>query len=162
LRLFFPEIGFNVLSAGIVIGIMIVPYVSSLSEDAMRAVPNHLREGSYAMGATKIETALKVVFPSALSGISSAYILGVSRAIGETMIVLLVCSASVMSWNIFDSARSITTTIAAEMAEAVSGGHHYRILFLLGALLFAVTFITNFIGDVVIHHFKAKLEGKRG
>ena len=77
------------------------------------------------------------------------------------MIVLLVCSASVVSWNIFDSARSITATIAAEMAEAVSGGHHYRILFLLGALLFAVTFITNLIGDFVMHHYKAKLEGKK-
>jgi phosphate transport system permease protein len=77
------------------------------------------------------------------------------------MIVLMVCSASVMSWSIFDSARSITTTIAAEMAEAVAGGHHYRILFMLGALLFAVTFISNMIGDLVMHRLKNKLEGKR-
>jgi phosphate transport system permease protein len=88
-------------------------------------------------------------------------VLGFGRAIGETMIVLMVCSASVMSWSIFDSARSITTTIAAEMAEAVNGGPHYRILFMLGALLFAATFVSNMIGDFVIHRFKLKLEGKR-
>ena len=91
----------------------------------------------------------------------SAIVLGFGRAIGETMIVLMVCSASVMSWSVFDSARSITTTIAAEMAEAVSGGHHYRILFMLGAILFAVTFVSNMIADVVIHRLKRKMEGKR-
>ena len=91
----------------------------------------------------------------------AAVVLGFGRAIGETMIVLMVCSASVMSWSIFDSARSITTTIAAEMAEAVSGGPHYRILFMLGALLFAVTFAANMSADVIIHRLKHRLEGKR-
>jgi phosphate transport system permease protein len=101
------------------------------------------------------------VMPAALPGVFAAVVLGFGRAIGETMIVLMVCSASVVSWDIFDSARSITTTIAAEMAEAVVGGHHYRILFMLGAILFAVTFISNMIGDIVIHRLKHKLEGKR-
>jgi len=77
------------------------------------------------------------------------------------MIVLMVCSASVMSWSIFDSARSITTTIAAEMAEAVSGGPHYRILFMLGSLLFGVTFLSNMAGEVIVQRFKRRLEGKR-
>jgi phosphate transport system permease protein len=99
--------------------------------------------------------------PAALPGVFAAVVLGFGRAIGETMIVLMVCSASVMSWSIFDSARSITTTIAAEMAEAVAGGHHYRVLFTLGALLFAVTFAANMVGDIVMHRLKHKLEGKR-
>jgi phosphate transport system permease protein len=74
----------------------------------------------------------------------------------------MVCSASVMSWSLFDSARSITTTIAAEMAEAVTGGHHYRMLFMLGAVLFAVTFVSNMAGDLIIHRLKGRLEGQRG
>ncbi len=114
-----------------------------------------------ALGSSKWQAAWQVVLPAALPGVFAATVLGFGRAIGETMIVLMVCSASVMSWNIFDSARSITTTIAAEMAEAVSGGPHYRILFLLGVLLFAVTFVLNLIGDVVMHRLKLKLEGKR-
>ena len=114
-----------------------------------------------ALGASRWQTAWQIVLPAALPGVFAATVLGFGRAIGETMIVLMVCSASVMSWSVFDSARSITTTIAAEMAEAVSGGPHYRILFMLGALLFAATFVSNMIGDFVIHRFKQKLEGKR-
>ena len=87
-------------------------------------------------------------------------VLGFGRAMGETMIVLMVTSASVMSWSIFDGTRSLTATIAAEMAEAVAGGHHYRMLFMLGAILFIVTFVTNMIGDLVIHRLKGRLEGK--
>jgi phosphate transport system permease protein len=90
LRHFIPSLpGFNMLSAGLVIGVMIIPYVSSLSEDAMRAVPMHLREASYAMGATRFQTSVRVVFPAALSGVASAYVLGFSRAIGETMVVAI-------------------------------------------------------------------------
>ncbi|MGD1918250.1 MAG: phosphate ABC transporter permease subunit PstC, partial [Pleurocapsa sp.] len=90
LQNFFPKLpGFNILSAGLVMGLMVIPFISSISEDAMSAVPEGLREGSYAMGATKLQTALKVVFPSAISGISSSYILGTSRAVGETMIVAI-------------------------------------------------------------------------
>ena len=99
--------------------------------------------------------------PAALPGVFAGVVLGFGRAIGETMIVLMVCSASVMSWSLFDSARSITTTIAAEMGEAVAGGHHYRMLFMLGTLLFVVTFVSNMVADVVIHRFKLRLEGKR-
>ena len=160
-RLFGYEVRLNAFVAGIALGIAVIPLVFSIAEDALTSVPRTYTQAALALGASKWQAAYQVVLPSALPGVFAAVVLGFGRAIGETMIVLLVCSASVMSWSIFDSARSITTTIAAEMAEAVSGGHHYRILFLLGALLFAVTFITNLIGEVVIHHFKGRLEGKR-
>src|SRR5205814_10512972 len=107
-----------------------------------------------ALGSSKCDGAWQVVRPAALPGVFAATVLGFGRAIGETMIVLMVCSASVMSWNIFESARSITTTIAAEMGEVVNGGHHYRILFLLGALLFAVTFASNMVCEIIIQRLK--------
>jgi phosphate transport system permease protein len=160
-KVFGYEVRLNAFVAGIALGLAVIPLVFSIAEDALTSVPRSYSQAALALGASKWQAAYQVVLPSALPGVFAAVVLGFGRAIGETMIVLLVCSASVMSWSVFDSARSITTTIAAEMAEAVAGGHHYRILFLLGALLFAVTFITNLIGDVVIHHCKAKLEGKR-
>ncbi len=160
-KLFGYEVRLNAFVAGIALGLAVIPLVFSIAEDALTSVPRTYTQAALALGASKWQAAYQVVLPSALPGVFAAVVLGFGRAIGETMIVLLVCSASVMSWSVFDSARSITTTIAAEMAEAVSGGHHYRVLFLLGALLFAVTFVTNLIGDFVIHHFKAKLEGKR-
>jgi phosphate transport system permease protein len=91
----------------------------------------------------------------------AATVLGFGRCIGETMVVLIASgNASTMSWSVFDSTRSLTATIAAEMAEAVAGGHHYRILFLLGTMLFAVTFVTNLVGDLIIHRLKGRLEGR--
>jgi phosphate transport system permease protein len=160
-KLFGYEVRLNAFVAGIALGLAVIPLVFSIAEDALTSVPLTYTQGALALGASKWQAAYQIVLPSALPGVFAAIVLGFGRAIGETMIVLLVCSASVVSWNVFDSARSITATIAAEMAEAVSGGHHYRILFLLGALLFAVTFITNLIGDFVMHHYKAKLEGKK-
>ncbi|HKT35376.1 MAG TPA: phosphate ABC transporter permease subunit PstC, partial [Nitrospira sp.] len=108
-----PELpGFNMLSAGLVIGIMIVPYVSSVSEDAMRAVPVHLREGAFALGATRMQTALRVVFPSALSGITAAYVLGISRAIGETMVVAIAAGMQpTLTWNPLEPAATMTAYI---------------------------------------------------
>ncbi len=160
-KLFGYEVRLNAFVAGIALGLAVIPLVFSIAEDALTSVPRTYTQAALALGASKWQAAYQIVLPSALPGVFAAIVLGFGRAIGETMIVLLVCSASVVSWNIFDSARSITATIAAEMAEAVSGGHHYRILFLLGALLFAVTFVTNLIGDFVMHHYKAKLEGKK-
>lgn len=151
----------NAFVAGIALGFAVIPVVFSIAEDALTSVPQSYTQAALALGSSKWQAAWQIVLPAALPGVFAATVLGFGRAIGETMIVLMVCSASVMSWNIFDSARSITTTIAAEMAEAVSGGPHYRILFLLGALLFAVTFVLNLIGDVVMHRLKLKLEGKR-
>ena len=151
----------NAFVAGITLGFAVIPVIFSISEDALTSVPRAYTQAALALGASRWQTAWQIVLPAALPGVFAATVLGFGRAIGETMIVLMICSASVMSWNIFDSARSITTTIAAEMAEAVSGGAHYRILFMLGALLFAVTFVSNLIGGVFIQRFKLKLEGKR-
>jgi len=150
----------NAFVAGIALGFAVIPMVFTIAEDALTSVPQSYTQAALALGASRWQTAWQVVLPSALPGVFAATVLGFGRAIGETMVVLMICSASVMSWNIFDSARSLTATIAAEMAEAVSGGHHYRILFLLGAMLFVVTFVTNMVGEVVIHRLKKKLEGK--
>jgi phosphate transport system permease protein len=151
----------NAFVAGIALGIAVIPVIFSIAEDALTSVPRAYTQAALALGASRWQTAWQIVLPAALPGVFAATVLGFGRAIGETMIVLMVCSASVMSWSIFDSARSITTTIAAEMAEAVNGGPHYRILFMLGALLFAATFVSNMLGEFVIHRFKQKLEGKR-
>jgi len=151
----------NAFVAGIALGFAVIPVIFSIAEDALTSVPRAYTQAALALGASRWQTAWQIILPAALPGVFAAAVLGFGRAIGETMIVLMVCSASVLSWNVFDSARSITTTIAAEMAEAVSGGPHYRILFMLGALLFAATFVSNMIGDFVIHRFKQKLEGKR-
>ena len=151
----------NAFVAGIALGFAVIPVVFSISEDALTSVPQSYTQAALALGASPWQTAWQVVLPAALPGVFAATVLGFGRAIGETMIVLMVCSASVLSWSIFDSARSITTTIAAEMAEAVAGGHHYRILFALGAMLFAVTFASNMAADVIMHRLKHKLEGKR-
>lgn len=151
----------NAFVAGIALGFAVIPVIFSIAEDALSSVPRSYTQAALALGASRWQTAWQIVLPAALPGVFAATVLGFGRAIGETMIVLMVCSASVMSWSVFDSARSITTTIAAEMAEAVSGGPHYRILFMLGALLFAATFLSNMVGDFVIHRFKQKLEGRK-
>ena len=150
----------NAFVAGIALGFSVIPLVFSIAEDALNSVPRSYVQAALALGASKWQAAYQIVLPAALPGVFAAVVLGFGRAIGETMIILMVTSASVMSWSVFDGARSITATIAAEMAEAVSGGHHYRMLFMLGALLFVVTFTTNMIGDIVIHRLKGRLEGK--
>jgi phosphate transport system permease protein len=155
------ETRLNAFVAGIALGFAVIPIVFSIAEDALTSVPQSYTQAALALGASRWQVAWQIVLPAGLPGVFAATVLGFGRAIGETMIVLMVCSASVMSWSIFDSARSITATIAAEMAEAVAGGHHYRILFMLGALLFAVTFVSNLAGQVVIHRFKQRLEGRK-
>ncbi len=145
----FPELpGFNLLSAGIVMGIMIIPYVASLSEDAMRAVPMALREGSYATGATRLQTALRVVVPSATSGIASAYILGVSRAVGETMILAV---AAGMQPNLtFDPTQpgaTITSFIVqVALGDLPHGSIAYQTIFAAGLTLMLMTLMFNLIG----------------
>jgi phosphate transport system permease protein len=160
-KIFGYETRLNAFVAGIALGFAVIPVIFSIAEDALTSVPRAYTQAALALGASRWQTAWQIVLPAALPGVFAASVLGFGRAIGETMIVLMVCSASVLSWSVFDSARSITTTIAAEMAEAVNGGPHYRILFMLGALLFAATFLSNMLGDFVIHRFKQKLEGKR-
>jgi phosphate transport system permease protein len=160
-KLFGYETRLNSFVAGLALGFAVIPVIFSIAEDALTSVPRAYTQAALALGASRWQTAWQIVLPAALPGVFAAAVLGFGRAIGETMIVLMVCSASVMSWSLFDPARSITTTIAAEMAEAVTGGPHYRILFMLGSLLFAATFVSNLAGGLVIQRFKNKLEGKR-
>jgi phosphate transport system permease protein len=152
----------NAFVAGIALGLAVIPVVFSISEDALTSVPRSYTQAALAVGASRWQAAWQIVLPAAMPGVFSAMVLGFGRAIGETMIVLLASgNASIMSWNIFDSTRTITATIAAELAETVFGGHHYRILFLIGLLLFTVTFFANLAGELVIQRLKSRLEGKR-
>jgi phosphate transport system permease protein len=145
----FPELpGFNVLSAGLVMGIMIIPYVASLSEDAMRAVPMGLREGSYAMGATRYQTAVKVVVPAALSGIASAYILGISRAVGETMILAVAAGMQpTLTFNPMEPAATITSYIVqVALGDLPHGSVGYQTIFAAGLMLLLLTLAFNMLG----------------
>ncbi len=151
----------NAFVAGIALGLAIVPVVFSIAEDALTSVPRSYTQAALALGSSKWQAAWQIVLPAALPGVFAATVLGFGRAIGETMIVLMASgNASIVSWNLFDSTRTLTATIAAELAETVFGGNHYRILFMIGALLFVVTFLSNLAGDIVIHRLKHKLEGK--
>jgi phosphate transport system permease protein len=147
--------GFSMLSAGVVMGIMIVPYVSSLSEDAMRAVPMLIREGSYAMGANRLRTALHVVFPAALSGIGAAYILAVSRAIGETMIVAIAAGMQPnLTLNPKESAATITAYIVqVSLGDLPHGSVGYQSIFAAGLVLFLMTLCFNILGHVLRKRF---------
>ena len=148
--------GFNLLSAGIVMGIMIVPYVSSISEDAMRAVPMSLREGSYAMGATRFQTAIKVVVPSAFSGIASAYILGISRAVGETMILAVAAGMQPnLTFNPLEPAATITAYIVqVALGDLPHGSVGYQTIFAAGLSLMLITLVFNIAGHVLRKRFR--------
>jgi phosphate transport system permease protein len=148
--------GFNMLSAGLVIGIMIIPYVASLSEDAMRAVPNYMREGSYAMGSTRLQTALRVVFPGALSGISAAYILGISRATGETMVVAVAAGLQPnLTWNPTESAATITAFIVqVSLGDLPHGSIGYQSIFAAGLVLMLLTLLFNIAGFLLTRRFR--------
>jgi phosphate transport system permease protein len=146
LQRFLPDLaGFNALSAGIVMGIMILPMVSSLSEDALRGVPNGLREGSYAMGATRAETIIRVVVPAAYSGISAAVILAMSRAIGETMIVAIAAGQQPrLTANPLVPIEAMTAYIVqVSLGDTPAGTLEYRTIFAVGMLLFTGTFLLN-------------------
>jgi phosphate transport system permease protein len=148
LQRFIPGLaGLNALSPGIVMGIMILPLVSSLSEDAMRAVPRGLREGSYALGATKMQTSLRVVVPAAFSGITAAFILAVSRAIGETMIVAIAAGQQPrLTWDPTVGIETMTTYIVqVSMGDTPQGTLEYRTIFAVGMLLFIGTFLLNLV-----------------
>lgn len=152
----------NALTAGLALGFSVIPVVFSIAEDALTSVPRSYVQAALALGASPWKAAWQVVLPAAVPGVFAAIALGFGRAVGETMIVLMASgNASIVSWSFLDSARSITATIAAELGEVVFGGAHYRILFLIGILLFAVTFLTNLVADLVMHRLKARMEGKR-
>jgi phosphate transport system permease protein len=157
LQKIYPELpGFNLLSAGIVMGIMIIPYVSSISEDAMRAVPMSLREGSYAMGATRFQTAVKVVVPAAFSGIASAYILGISRAVGETMILAVAAGMQPnLTFNPLEPAATITAFIVqVALGDLPHGSIGYQTIFAAGLTLMVFTLLCNIAGHVLRKTFR--------
>jgi len=154
------EFRYNALNAGIALALAIIPIIYTVSEDALTAVPQHYREASLALGASRIQTAIRVVLPAAMPGVGAAMILGFGRAIGETMIVLMASgNAPALSLSPLSSARTMSATIAAELGEVVFGGGHYRVLFFIGTLLFVVTSILNWIGDRYNRRMRMRLFG---
>jgi phosphate transport system permease protein len=152
-----PELpGFNMLSAGLVIGLMIVPYVASVSEDAMRAVPKYMREGSYAMGATKLQTALRVVVPGAFSGLAAAYILGISRAVGETMVVAIAAGMMAnLTFNPTEPAATITAYIVqVSLGDLPHDSIGYQSIFAAGLVLMLMTLVLNVLGFFLTRKFR--------
>ncbi len=147
---------FNALSAGLVMGVMIIPMVSSLSEDAMISVPRSLREGAYALGANRYEVSLKIVVPAALSGIIAAFILAISRAIGETMLVTIAAGATPrLTFNPMESVQTMTAFIVQlSLGEAPVGSLEYNTIFAVGLVLFAMTLMMNLLGFWVVRRYR--------
>jgi phosphate transport system permease protein len=149
--LFDVPVGLNILNAGIILGLMAAPIMTSIAEDALKAVPDRYREAAEAMGATRWEVTFKVVLPAAKNGLLGAILLGVGRGFGETMAVLMATGHSVnLPTSIFDSVRALTATIAAELGETAVGSDHYGALFTIGIFLFIVTFLINMTADLVV------------
>ena len=152
------EFRLNAMVAALGVAFVIIPVIASLVDETLRAVPRYLREASYAMGATRWETISKVVIPAGISGVSAAMILGLGRALGETMIVLMATgNAAQITLNPFVSVRTMTATIAAELGSVPKGGLWYQSLFLVGAVLFTMTFLLNLAAELVIHRMRRKL-----
>ncbi len=157
-KVFGLPIGLNAFNASIILGVMVVPIISSISEDAINSVPRQLREASYALGANKWETIIGVILPAAKSGVISSVVLGFGRAIGETMVVLMVAGgATAIPRSIFRPVRPMTSAIAAEMGETTMGSSHFHALFGIAIVLFVITFISNLITEWVM-----RSRGKNG
>jgi len=151
------DTGLNLFTSSLILGIMVIPIICSISEDAMNSVPHSIREASLALGATKSETIFKAVIPAAKKGIIGSILLGFGRAIGETMVVLMVSGgAAQIPKSIFDPVRPLTSTIAAEMGETVVGDLHYQSLFALAIVLFIITFVSNLITELVFRPKRIK------
>ncbi len=147
----------NALIVGFVMGFAVIPIVYTISEDALGSVPEHLRSASLGAGATPWQTAVRIVIPTAMSGLFSALMVGLGRAVGETMIVLMAAgNTPVLSWNIFEGFRTLSANIAVELPEAVRGGIHYRSLFLAALVLFILTFVVNTIAEVIRQRFRKR------
>ena len=157
IRLFDVPVGLNVLNAGIILGLMAAPIMTTIAEDALKAVPDGYREAAEAMGATRWQVIFKVVLPAGKNGLMAAVLLGVGRGFGETMAVLMASGHAInLPTSPFDSVRALTATIAAELGETPIGSDHYQALFTLGVLLFLVTFIINLTADLVVRGVKRK------
>lgn len=150
----------NALNAGIALGLGVLPTIFSVSEDALRAVPRSYREASLALGASRWQTAWNVTLPAAAAGVAAGVLLGLARAVGETMIVLMASGNAAMTTpSAFDSVRTLSASIAAELAEVVFGSAHYSVLFFLGAILFVVTFFINVAAGLYVDRLRRKLGG---
>jgi len=157
-RLLNLPVGLTAFTGSLILGIMATPTVCSISEDALSFVPRSFREASFAVGANRWQTLTRVVIPASASGISTGIILGISRAVGETMTVLMVCGgAAVIPRTFFQPVRPMTATIASEMGETVLGGTHYHSLFAIGLILFFITLIFNIITELISRRFRLKL-----
>jgi phosphate transport system permease protein len=151
IQTFDVSVGLTVLNAGIILGLMAAPIMTSIAEDALKAVPDSYREAAEAMGATRWQVIFKVVFPAARNGLLGAVLLGVGRGFGETMAVLMATGHSVnIPTSIFDSVRALTATIAAELGETAVGSDHYGVLFTIGIFLFLITFLINLTADLIV------------
>ena len=147
----------NAINAGLALGFALVPIVYTISEDGLAAVPRSYREASYALGATRFQTAVKVVLPAATPAVFASFVLAFGRAIGETMILLMAGgNAAITSLSLLDPLRTLSATIAAEMGEVVVGSEHYAALFFMGTLLFVITFISNTVGQLVIRRMRGR------
>ncbi|MEW6071400.1 MAG: phosphate ABC transporter permease subunit PstC [Planctomycetota bacterium] len=156
-ELFNVPVGLNVLNAGLILGLMAAPIMTTIAEDALKAVPDTYREAAEALGATRCQVVFRVVLPSAKNGLVAAVLLGVGRGFGETMAVLMASGHSInLPTSPFDSVRALTATIATELGETVRGSDHYQALFTLGILLFVVTFCINLAADVIVRGIRRK------
>ncbi|PID41801.1 MAG: phosphate ABC transporter permease subunit PstC [Gammaproteobacteria bacterium] len=151
IEFFDVPVGLTVLNAGVILGLMAAPIMTSIAEDALKAVPDKYREAAEALGATRWQVIFKVVLPAAKNGLLGAVLLGVGRGFGETMAVLMATGHSVnIPDSIFDSVRALTATIAAELGETAVGSDHYGVLFTIGIFLFLITFIINLTADLIV------------
>jgi len=150
-------VGVNILNGGIILALMSVPVIVSIGEDALKAVPDSYREAGIALGATRWQLVYRVLLPAARNGLLAAVLLGVGRAVGETMAVLMATGHAVhIPSSLLDSVRTLTANIAAELGEAPAGSDHYRVLFLTGTLLFLITFAVNLTADFVVRGIRRK------
>ncbi len=151
IQLFDVPVGLTVLNAGVILGLMAAPIMTSIAEDALKAVPDRYREAAESLGATRWELIFKTVLPAARNGLLGAVLLGVGRGFGETMAVLMATGHSInLPTSVFDSVRALTATIAAELGETAEGSDHFQALFAIGIFLFVITFIINLIADLII------------
>jgi phosphate transport system permease protein len=157
IEVFHVPVGLTILNAGVILGLMAAPIMTTLAEDALKAVPDGYREAAEALGATRWQVIRQVVLPSAKKGLVAAILLGVGRGFGETMAVLMASGHAInLPTSPFDSVRALTATIASELGETARGSEHYKVLFTLGILLFMVTFVINLLADILVRGRKGK------
>jgi phosphate transport system permease protein len=160
-RVFGTSNGLNGVNGSILLAIMALPTIMSISEDAIVSVPQELKNASLALGATRWQTLVRVTLPAALSGIVASIMLGMGRAIGETMTVLMACgNAPAMPESFLDPVRTMTATIAIELGETVQGSTHYHSLFVIAFFLFLMTFVVNLISDLILQRVRRRMGGR--